>query len=185
MPRSPSCLPAPWRGAWLRKIVRPRLTTHSNRPTPHSLLKDKTRLTEILLFHVSKGKTASKWIVNGSGQMPTMCELPDPKSGTWKVVLCVDPKSNGKNGAPLVIGQNCATVQGLEYEVRGGKVEKADIECTNGIIHVMDTVSASPSCVARSRDGLMTHASRPSLRDPRRQVLRRVETFLYDKNEKP
>ena len=57
-----------------------------------------------------------------------------------QVVLCVDEKDNGKNGAPLVLGQKCATVQGLAYEVRGGKVEKADIECSNGVIHVMDTV---------------------------------------------
>ena len=166
-----------------------------------ALLKDKTRLTEILLFHVAKGKTVSKvrprperrdgrvvmrrggrvagdvgatpapvvqshwchpaaltrlppatlrpvppasqYIVNGSGQMPTMCEIPDPKRpdlGKWKVVICVDEKENGKNGAKLKIGQKCATVQGLAYEVRGGYVEKADIECTNGVIHVMDTV---------------------------------------------
>ena len=31
-------------------------------------------------------------------------------------------------------------VRGLSYEVRGGKVEKADIECSNGVIHVVDTV---------------------------------------------
>lgn len=92
------------------------------------------------LFHVAKGKTASKWIINGSGNMPTMCELPDPKMGSWKVVLTVDHKMNGKNGQPLVVGQNCAVVQGLEYEVRGAKVEKADIDCSNGIIHVIDTV---------------------------------------------
>jgi uncharacterized surface protein with fasciclin (FAS1) repeats len=36
--------------------------------------------------------------------------------------------------------QNCATVQGLAYEVRGGKIEKADVECTNGVIHVLDSV---------------------------------------------
>jgi uncharacterized surface protein with fasciclin (FAS1) repeats len=28
----------------------------------------------------------------------------------------------------------------MAYEVRGGKVEKADIECSNGVIHVMDSV---------------------------------------------
>ena len=89
---------------------------------------------------MAKGKTASKWIVNGSGQMPTLCELPDPKIGSWKVVLCVDEHDNGKNGKPLKIGQKCATVQGLAYEVRGATVEKADIECSNGIIHVIDTV---------------------------------------------
>ncbi len=78
---------------------------------------------------MAKGKTVSKYIINGSGQMPTLCELPDPKIGSWKVVLCVDEENNGKNGKPLVVGQKCATVQGLAYEVRGGKVEKADIEC--------------------------------------------------------
>jgi uncharacterized surface protein with fasciclin (FAS1) repeats len=31
-------------------------------------------------------------------------------------------------------------VQGLAYEVRGGKIEKADVECTNGVIHVLDSV---------------------------------------------
>ena len=109
-----------------------------------ALLKDKKRLSEILVrpggtsrrggttlrvltrppprclqsFHVCKGKTLSKYIINGSGQMPTLCELPDPKIGAWKVVLCVDEKDNGKNGKPLVVGQKCATVQGLAYEVR-------------------------------------------------------------------
>ena len=43
-----------------------------------------------------------------------------------QVVLCVDEKDNGKNGAPLVLGQKCATVQGLAYEVRGGKVVVAE-----------------------------------------------------------
>ena len=89
---------------------------------------------------MAKGKTASKYIINGSGQMPTICELPDPKIGTWKVVMCVDEKENGKNGAPLRVGQRCATVQGLAYEVRGGLVTKADIDCSNGILHVGDTV---------------------------------------------
>jgi len=89
---------------------------------------------------VIKGKTLSKHIINGSGQMPTLCELPDPKVGTWKVTLVVDHKENGKKGAPLKVGQNCAVVQGLQYEVRGAKVEKADIECSNGVIHVIDSV---------------------------------------------
>jgi hypothetical protein len=40
--------------------------------------------------------------------MPTLCELPDPKIGSWKVVLSVDEKMNGKNGQPLVLGQKCA-----------------------------------------------------------------------------
>lgn len=146
--------------------------------TVDGLLKDKTRLTEILLFHVAKGKTASKWIVNGSGQFPTcvhakrarssappetalcqpsyalsfflltscppstsLCELPDPKIGTWKVVMCVDEHDNGasrpsggasvppraalirrspgKNGKPLKIGQRCATVQGSACPLLG------------------------------------------------------------------
>ncbi len=116
-------------------------------------------------FHIAKGKTASKWIINGSGQMPTLCELPSTLGAPWKartrhsptafascgltpvsahaytqVVLCVDHKENGKNGQPLKVGQNCAVVQGLEYEVRGAKVEKADIDCSNGIIHVIDSV---------------------------------------------
>jgi len=92
---------------------------------------------------VSKGKTMSKYIINGSGQMPTMCELPDPARpdlGSWKVTLCVDDKMNGKNGQPLVVGQKCAVAAGMEYVVKGGKVEKADIECSNGVIHVIDTV---------------------------------------------
>ena len=35
-----------------------------------------------------------------------MCEIPDPKRpdlGKWKVVLCVDEKENGKNGAKLKV----------------------------------------------------------------------------------
>jgi len=62
--------------------------------TVDGLLKDKTRLTEILLFHVAKGKTASKWIVNGSGQMPTCVHarayalLGAARSGTCARPLC-------------------------------------------------------------------------------------------------
>lgn len=84
------------------------------RPPPPTLLAAIPRcLTRMSLscrsFHVMKGKTASKWIINGSGQMPTICELPNTKrGGIWKVVMCVDPKANGKNGAPLKVGQNCA-----------------------------------------------------------------------------
>jgi hypothetical protein len=54
--------------------------------------------------------------------------MPSKLGAPWKAVLCVDPEMNGKNGKPLKIGQNCAVVQGLEYEVRGGVVEKADID---------------------------------------------------------
>jgi hypothetical protein len=185
-------------------------TVRSLRPSPpqDALLKDKTRLTEILLFHVAKGKTVSKVRAAAHGclsrgpshclvpQLPTptdpraspslpACLLlsvhcqrqrpdahhvrdagrqaprrrqgaphvqqPDrihgphlvvPSSAThppgsttrpaltpdatpcwhtpqWKAVIVVDPKDNGKNGTKLKIGQNCAVVQGLEYEVRG------------------------------------------------------------------
>ena len=74
-----------------------------------------------------------------------MCELPDPKIGSWKVTLCVDEVENGKNGKALVVGQKCSVVPGMAFETRGGKVEKADVECSNGMIHIIDTVSASPS----------------------------------------
>jgi Fasciclin domain len=89
--------------------------------TLDALLKDKEQLSRILAFHVCKGKTASKYIISGSGQMPTLCELPSTLGAPWKVTLVVDHKMNGKNGQPLVVGQNCAVVQGLQYEVRGGK----------------------------------------------------------------
>ena len=64
--------------------------------------------------------------------MPTMCEIPDPKRpdlGKWKVVICVDEKENGKNGAKLKIGQRCAVVQGLDYEVRGTSIPNGRRDC--------------------------------------------------------
>jgi hypothetical protein len=89
-------------------------------------------------YHVLKGKTVSKWIINGSGQFPTTCNIPNPNGGIYNVKMYVDEEDNGKNGKPLKVGQKCNIVQGMASEVRGGKVIQADIECSNGVIHVID-----------------------------------------------
>jgi hypothetical protein len=70
----------------------------------------------------------------------------------------------------------------------GGYVEKADIECTNGVIHVMDTVmipgalgvamcsAMGGHSSARRLILALTHAL--SLHPTRRQVLRRLNALL-------
>ena len=131
-----------------------------------------------------KGKTLSKHIINGSGQMPTLCELPDPKIGAWKVTLCVDDVENGKKGAALKVGQKCAVVQGLSYEVRGAKVEKADIECSNGVIHVIDSVMIPGALLLRA---LLVACLRSRTRyaTDRREVLRRLNLLQQHAAREP
>ena len=77
--------------------------------TVDSLLKDKTKLTSILTYHVVSGKVMSKDVVN-------------------------------LKKAKTVQGQdiNIDTESGVK--VNNANVVKADIETSNGVIHVIDTV---------------------------------------------
>jgi uncharacterized surface protein with fasciclin (FAS1) repeats len=78
--------------------------------TVESLLKDKDKLTAILTYHVVPGKVMASDVINISSA---------------KTV----------NGQSITI-----TVQDGEVMLNNAKVIKTDIECSNGVIHVIDTV---------------------------------------------
>lgn len=75
-----------------------------------SLLKDKKKLTAVLTYHVVAGKVMAADVT---------------KLTTAKTV----------NGASLKIA-----TKGGAVTIDGAKVTQADIEATNGVIHVVDTV---------------------------------------------
>ena len=78
--------------------------------TVESLLKDKEKLTAILTYHVVPGKVMAKDVVGLSS-------------------------AKTANGKELTI----RTQQGAVM-IDNAKVVKADIPCSNGVIHVIDTV---------------------------------------------
>ncbi len=77
-----------------------------------ALLKNKTELTKVLLYHVVAGK------VMGADAM----------------------KMNGKMAKTVEGSSLNIAVMGKVLEVNNAKVTKADIEASNGVIHVIDTV---------------------------------------------
>lgn len=80
--------------------------------TVENLLKDIPKLTAILTFHVVAGKVMAADVVSMDGQSATTV-----------------------NGAALAIStKNGVKLQGTTTVV------KTDIECTNGVIHVIDSV---------------------------------------------
>ena len=85
--------------------------------TVDALLKDIPKLTAILTYHVVAGKVMAA------------------------DVMTMDGKSAATvNGAQIKIG----TTGGVKLNGTS-KVVKTDIECTNGVIHVIDTVIMPPS----------------------------------------
>jgi uncharacterized surface protein with fasciclin (FAS1) repeats len=80
--------------------------------TVEALLGDKEKLASILTFHVVSGKVMAADIVKSNGAMP-------------KTV----------NGLPLDI-----TVRGGKVYVNGVNVVTADVQASNGVIHVIDAV---------------------------------------------
>jgi uncharacterized surface protein with fasciclin (FAS1) repeats len=82
------------------------------------LLKDKKTLTDILLYHVVKGKVTAADVVKLEGKGAKTVEGKE-------VLIKVDGKDVMLNGKSKVI--------------------KADIKCSNGIIHVIDTVLLPPT----------------------------------------
>ncbi|MCS6860962.1 MAG: fasciclin domain-containing protein [Abditibacteriales bacterium] len=78
--------------------------------TLNAVLKDKKKLTAILTYHVVPGKVMAKDVV---------------KLKTAKTV----------NGQEVTI-----TVKDGKVMVDNAKVTQTDIECSNGVIHVIDTV---------------------------------------------
>lgn len=80
-----------------------------------ALLKDKEALRQVLLYHVVSGKVMSKDVVN-------------------------------LRSARTLQGQNInIRVQGNTVRINDAKVVKADIECSNGVIHVIDKVILPPN----------------------------------------
>lgn len=77
-----------------------------------ALLKDKEALKKVLLYHVVSGKIMAKDVL-------TM---------------------NGKSAKTVEGSEAKISVKGSTVKVDAAKVEKTDIECSNGVIHVIDTV---------------------------------------------
>ena len=80
--------------------------------TLDGLLKDKEALKKVLLYHVVAGKVEAKDVI----------------------------KLNGKGAKTVEGSEVLIKVDGKTVTVDGAKVEKTDIECSNGVIHVIDTV---------------------------------------------
>jgi uncharacterized surface protein with fasciclin (FAS1) repeats len=77
-----------------------------------ALLKDKEALKKVLLYHVVSGKVMAKDVL-------TM---------------------NGKKAKTVEGSEAAIKVKGKSVMVDAAKVEKTDIECSNGVIHVIDSV---------------------------------------------
>jgi uncharacterized surface protein with fasciclin (FAS1) repeats len=82
-----------------------------------SLLKDAAKLKALLTYHVVEGKVMSKDVLTMDGK-------------TAKTV----------NGADLAV----STKDGVKLNA-DTTVTKTDIECSNGVIHVIDTVLSLPA----------------------------------------
>ena len=85
--------------------------------TVESLLKDIPTLTSILTYHVVSGKVLAADVMKMDGQAATTV-----------------------NGAAI----NISTANGVHLNA-SSKVVATDIECTNGVIHVIDTVIMPPA----------------------------------------
>ena len=92
--------------------------------TIDGLLADKQKLASILTFHVVPGKVTAGDIIRTNGAKPTTV-----------------------NGQPLDI-----VVRGGKVFVNGAQVVTADIQASNGVIHVIDSVllpAATPATIGR------------------------------------
>ncbi|MCU0423997.1 MAG: fasciclin domain-containing protein [Candidatus Kapabacteria bacterium] len=77
-----------------------------------ALIKDKEALKKVLLYHVVSGKVMAKDVVG----------------------------MNGKTAKTVQGSEAAIKVDGAVVMVDAAKVEKTDIECSNGVIHVIDSV---------------------------------------------
>jgi uncharacterized surface protein with fasciclin (FAS1) repeats len=77
-----------------------------------ALLKDKEALKKVLLYHVVSGKVEAKDVM----------------------------KMNGKSAKTVEGSEVAIKIDGKTVMVDAAKVEKTDIECSNGVIHVIDSV---------------------------------------------
>jgi len=80
-----------------------------------ALLKDKAKLTKVLTFHVVSGTLKAEDVV--------------------KVTT-----ANSVEGSPIAISVSADGVK-----VEGAKVTSTDIMCSNGVVHVIDTVIMPPT----------------------------------------
>jgi uncharacterized surface protein with fasciclin (FAS1) repeats len=85
-----------------------------------SLLRDKTALQAVLKYHIVPGKVMAADVV----------QLKSAKTAL---------------GKPVKIA-----VKDRDVTINGAKVVKTDIECTNGVIHVIDAVLLPPADTAQS-----------------------------------
>ena len=93
--------------------------------TLDSLLADKAALAAVLTFHVVPGRVTAADIVKANGAAP-------------KTV----------NGAPLDV-----VVRDGKVYVNGAAVVTADVDASNGVIHVIDTVLLPPTAATPSSSG--------------------------------
>ena len=91
--------------------------------TVDALLKDLPKLRSILTYHVIAGKVASGDIVKANGAKPVTV-----------------------NGLPLDI-----VVRNGQVLVNGAQVVTADIQASNGVIHVIDSVLLPPAAASSQR----------------------------------
>ncbi len=80
--------------------------------TVEALLADKEKLASILTYHVLSGKVGASDVIKGNGAKPETV-----------------------NGQPLDI-----VVRGGKVYVNGAEVVMADVQASNGVIHVIDAV---------------------------------------------
>eukprot|EP00227_Mantoniella_beaufortii_P012557 CAMPEP_0197574898 /NCGR_PEP_ID=MMETSP1326-20131121/478_1 /TAXON_ID=1155430 /ORGANISM="Genus nov. species nov., Strain RCC2288" /LENGTH=220 /DNA_ID=CAMNT_0043137561 /DNA_START=44 /DNA_END=706 /DNA_ORIENTATION=- len=85
-------------------------------------------LQNILKYHVCKGKVMSRHITN----FPTIMTLEGTK-------VAIDSKTK-KADKIIIVGCPPQGTQGLAGDVEGGDIIQVDIECSNGVIHVIDGV---------------------------------------------
>jgi uncharacterized surface protein with fasciclin (FAS1) repeats len=77
-----------------------------------ALMKDKEALKKVLLYHVVSGKVMAKDVIG----------------------------MNGKKAKTVEGSEAAITVKDATFMVDAAKVEKTDIDCSNGVIHVIDSV---------------------------------------------
>lgn len=91
--------------------------------TVEALLQDKEKLSKVLTLHVLTGKVDAATVIKANGAKPATV-----------------------NGQPLDI-----TVRGGKVYVNGAQVTTADIQASNGVIHVIDAVLMPKASGAGSR----------------------------------
>jgi uncharacterized surface protein with fasciclin (FAS1) repeats len=98
--------------------------------TLDSVLADKTKLTSILTYHVVSGKVMAK-------DVATMTEVTTVE-GSKVNVSAESDFSITEASTPNVSAMEVSEHSGIM--INDAKITTSDIECSNGVIHVIDTV---------------------------------------------